>query len=49
MTVDEAETLRRYREALETIVRYKHTRRAYRHTKFEDLIRIAQQALTDER
>jgi hypothetical protein len=37
--------LRAYRDALISIARYKHTPRAYRHTKFEDLIRIAQEAL----
>jgi hypothetical protein len=35
----------RYREALEQIERMKRTPRAYRHTKFGDLIKIAQQAL----
>ena len=35
----------RYREALETITRYKHTPRAYRHQKFEHLIKIAEDAL----
>lgn len=34
-----------YRAALEAIVRYKRTPRAYRHTKFEDLVRIAENAL----
>jgi hypothetical protein len=35
----------RYRAALEQIIRYKRTPRAYRHTKFEQLIRIAEEAL----
>ena len=37
--------LARYREALEKIESMKHVRRAYRHTKYEELIRIAQEAL----
>ncbi len=36
------------REALEQIARYKYTPRAYRHQKFEDLIRIAETALRDQ-
>lgn len=47
MTVDESETLRRYRDALEQIVRYKRTPRAYRHTQFEKLVRLAEEALRD--
>ena len=42
---DISEEHERYRNALEQIERMKRTPRAYRHTKFEDLIRIAQQAL----
>jgi len=42
---DISEEHARYREALEQIERMKRTPRAYRHTKFGDLIRIAQQAL----
>jgi hypothetical protein len=38
----------RYREALEQIERMKRTPRAYRHTKYEELIRIAQEALKHE-
>lgn len=34
-----------YRVALEAIVRYKRTPRAYRHAKFEQLIQIAEEAL----
>jgi hypothetical protein len=37
----------RYRAALEKIESMKHVRRAYRHTKYEELIRIAQEALRD--
>ena len=37
----------RYREALEKITRYKHTPRAYRHQKFESLLKIAEDALRD--
>lgn len=48
MTTDYAEDRQRYREALEQIIRYKRTPRAYRHTKFEHLIRIAEEALKDE-
>ena len=47
MTVDESETLRRYRDALEQIVRYKRTPRAYRHTQFEKLVRLAEEALRE--
>ena len=47
MTVDDSETLRRYRDALEQIVRYKRTPRAYRHTQFEKLVRLAEEALRD--
>jgi hypothetical protein len=42
---DLSEEHARYREALEQIERMKRTPRAYRHTKFGDLIKIAQQAL----
>lgn len=38
----------RYKAALEQITRYKHTPRAYRHTKFEQLVKIAESALTDD-
>jgi hypothetical protein len=38
----------RYRAALEKIESMKHVRRAYRHTKYEDLIRIAQEALSPD-
>lgn len=38
----------RYRAALEKIESMKHVRRAYRHTKYEDLIRIAQEALSGD-
>lgn len=38
----------RYKAALEDIERYKRTPRAYRHTKFEHLIKIAQEALRVE-
>ena len=47
MTIDDSETLRRYRDALEQIVRYKRTPRAYRHTQFEKLVRLAEEALRD--
>jgi hypothetical protein len=42
---DISEEHERYRLALEQIERMKRTPRAYRHTKFGDLIKIAQQAL----
>ena len=42
---DTSDELARYREALEKIESMKHVRRAYRHTKYEELIRIAQDAL----
>jgi hypothetical protein len=45
---DLADEHARYREALEQIERMKRTPRAYRHTQFETLIRIAQEALTHE-
>ena len=49
MTRAEQADLDRYKAALEQIVRYRHTPRAYRHTKFEQLVKIAQEALaTDE-
>jgi hypothetical protein len=44
---DNHNLLRAYRDALIAITRYKHTPRAYRHTKFEDLIKIAQEALKE--
>ena len=47
MTIDDSETLRRYRDALEQIVRYKRTPRAYRHTQFEKLVRLAEEALRE--
>jgi len=37
-----------YRAALEQIARYKHTPRAYRHQKFEQLVKIAQEALASD-
>jgi hypothetical protein len=43
--MSDPDKLRAYRDALIAITRYKHTPRAYRHTKFEELIRIAQEAL----
>ena len=43
---DISEEHARYREALEQIERYKRTPRAYRHTQFEKLVKIAQEALT---
>ena len=45
---DTSDELARYREALEKIARYKHTPRAYRHMKFEALVQIAQEALTND-
>ena len=42
---DISEEHERYRKALEDIERYKRTPRAYRHAKFEQLIKIAQEAL----
>lgn len=48
MTIDESETLKRYRVALEQIVKQKHTPRAYRHTKFEQLVRIAEDAIRND-
>jgi hypothetical protein len=42
------ETEQRYREALERIIKYQHTPRAYRHSKFEKLIEIAKEALADK-
>lgn len=42
---DISEEHERYRAALAEIERYKRTPRAYRHTKFEHLIKIAQDAL----
>jgi hypothetical protein len=47
MTRDLSDEHARYRAALEKIEAMKHVRRAYRHTKFEDLIKIAQEALRD--
>jgi hypothetical protein len=49
MTVDRSETLATYRSALEQIVRYKRTPRAYRHTQFEKLIKIAEEALRHDK
>ena len=48
MTAKQAAEIQRYRDALEQITRYKHTPRAYRHVKFEQLVLIAQEALTDD-
>ena len=48
MTRDRSDERDRYREALEQIIRYKRTPRAYRHTKFEQLVKIAEEALRDE-
>jgi hypothetical protein len=42
---DISEEHERYREALIQIERMKRTPRAYRHQKFEHLIRLAQDAL----
>lgn len=42
---DIADEHERYKRALEQIERYKRTPRAYRHQKFEQLIKIAQTAL----
>jgi hypothetical protein len=47
MTRDLSDEHAKYRAALEEIERYKRTPRAYRHTKFEQLIKIAQEALRD--
>ena len=47
MTAKQAAEIQRYRDALEQITRYKHTPRAYRHMKFEALVKIAEAALTD--
>jgi hypothetical protein len=41
-------TEQKLREALERIIRYQHTPRAYRHTKFEKLIEIAKEALAEK-
>ena len=38
-------TTEKYKEALEAIVKMRHTPRAYRHAKFETLIKLAQTAL----
>lgn len=46
MTRDISDEHATYRTALEQIARYKHTPRAYRHQKFEQLVKIAQDALT---
>lgn len=48
MTAKQAAEIQRYRDALEQIARYKHTPRAYRHMKFEQLVQIAQEALTND-
>jgi hypothetical protein len=45
MTVDHSEEHARFKAALEQIVRYKRTPRAYRHTQFEKLVRLAEEAL----
>ena len=45
MTAKQAAEIQRYRDALEQITRYKHTPRAYRHMKFEQLVKIAEAAL----
>lgn len=42
---DQDDRTRAYRDALIAITKYKHTPRAYRHTKFQELIKIAQEAL----
>jgi hypothetical protein len=47
VTSKQAADIERYRAALEQIARYKHTPRAYRHMKFEQLVKIAEAALTD--
>ena len=47
MTAKQSAEIQRYRDALEQITRYKHTPRAYRHVKFEQLVKIAEGALTD--
>jgi hypothetical protein len=47
MTRDLSDEHAKYRAALEKIEAMKHVRRAYRHTKYEDLIKIAQEALRD--
>ncbi len=47
MTAQQAAEIERYRAALEQIARYKHTPRAYRHMKFEQLVRLAEAALDD--
>jgi hypothetical protein len=49
MTRDLSDEHAKYRAALEKIEAMKHVRRAYRHTKYEDLIKIAQEALRDDR
>jgi hypothetical protein len=46
--MSENDLTRIYRDALIAITRYKHTPRAYRHTKFEELIRLAQEALKQQ-
>ena len=45
MTRDISDEHATYRAALEQIARYKHTPRAYRHQKFEQLVKIAQEAI----
>lgn len=45
--MSEPDKARTYHAALTAIARYKHTPRAYRHTKFEELIRLAQEALKE--
>ena len=41
-------TEQKLRQALERIIKYQHTPRAYRHSKFEKLIDIAKEALADK-
>jgi hypothetical protein len=41
-------TEQKLREALERIIRYQHTPRAYRHSKFEKLVEIAKEALAEK-
>jgi hypothetical protein len=48
VTAKQAAEIQRYRDALEQIARYKHTPRAYRHMKFEALVKIAEEAINDK-
>jgi hypothetical protein len=48
VTIDQSEQHDKYKAALEQIVKQKRTPRAYRHTKFEQLIKIAEHALAQE-